>query len=79
MRLPKLDTLIQVTWWDIVGAINERSRRIEPQRCVTIGRLLRVEKDYILVASSIYEGEGEDPTVDGTAIPLGVCESIKRV
>jgi hypothetical protein len=79
MRLPKLNTLVEVTWWDIVGLINDRLSRLKPQRCVTTGRLLRVEAEYIVIATSIYEGEGEDPTIDGCAIPLGCIEGWKRL
>lgn len=79
MRLPKEGTLLEVTWWDIVGQINDRLSRLRPQRCTTTGHLLRIEKDYIVIATSVYEGEGEDPTIDGCAIPLGCVESVKRL
>lgn len=79
MRLPKLHTLCVVTWMDIVGQINDPMRKLEPQRCKTVGWLERVEKDYIVIATSIYEGEGDDPTCDGCAIPLGCVESVKRL
>ena len=51
----------------------------KPQRCKTVGWLARVEKDYIVIATSIYEGEGDNPTIDGCAIPLGCVESVKRL
>lgn len=79
MRLPKLNALCEIWWVDIVGGINEPMRKIVPQRCKTVGWLQRVEKDYLVVASSIYEGEGDDPTIDGCAIPLGCIESVKRL
>lgn len=79
MRLPKLYSLVVCRWWDIVGQINDPLRKLEPQPCRTVGWLARVEKNYIVIATSIYEGEGEDPTVDGCAIPLGCVESVKRV
>ena len=79
MRLPKLYTLIECRWIDIVGQINEPLMSSKPQRCKTVGWLARVEKDYIVIATSSYEGEGENPTIDGCAIPLGCVESVKRL
>jgi hypothetical protein len=79
MRLPKLSTLIVCKWMDIVGQINSPLSESKPQRCKTVGWLARVEKDYIVIATSIYEGEGDNPTIDGCAIPLGCIESVKRV
>ena len=79
MKLPKLGTLVEVTWWDCVGQINERLSGLAPQRCATVGRLLKAEAEYIVIATSIYEGEGADPTIDGCAIPLGCVEGIKRL
>ncbi len=79
MRLPRLQSLCFVSWWDIVGQINEPMRKLTPQRCKTVGWLQRVEKDYIVIATSIYEGEGDDPTIDGCAIPIGCIESVKKL
>ncbi len=80
MRLPKMNSLVECVWHDIVGAINSKLQEITPQKCTTYGILIKVEKDHIVLASSIYEGEGrKNPTVDGTAIPLGCIESIRRV
>ena len=79
MRLPKLSTLIVCKWMDIVGQINSPLSESKPQRCKTVGWLARTEKDYIVIATSIYEGEGDNPTIDGCAIPLGCIESVKRV
>ena len=79
MRLPKLNALCHVVWHDIVGQINSPLSESKPQRCKTVGWLARVEKDYIVIATSIYEGEGDNPTIDGCAIPLGCIESVKRL
>lgn len=79
MRLPKVGALVEVAWWDITGDINNRLSRFRPQRCITTGHLLRIEKDFIVIATSVYEGEGEDPTIDGCAIPLGCVEGFKRL
>jgi len=79
VKLPKLGVLVEVTWWDCVGQINERLSSLCPQRCVTVGWLLKVEAEYIVVATSVYEGEGENPTIDGCAIPLGTVEGIRRL
>jgi hypothetical protein len=75
-----MNSLVECEWTDIVGAINTRLEEITPQKCTTWGILIKVEEDHIKIASSIYEGEGrKNPTVDGTAIPLGCIDSIKRI
>ena len=80
MRLPKINSLVECDWTDIVGGINTRLEEINPQRCTTYGILIRVEDDHIKIASSIYEGEGrKNPTVDATAIPLGCIDRIRRI
>jgi len=62
-----------------VGEINGPMKKLKPQRCKTVGWLQRVEKDYIVIATSIYEDEGDDPTIDGCAIPIGCIESVKKL
>ncbi len=62
-----------------MGEINGPMKKLKPQRCKTVGWLQRVEKDYIVIATSIYEGEGDDPTIDGCAIPIGCIESVKKL
>ena len=62
-----------------MGEINGPMKKLKPQRCKTVGWLQRVEKDYIVIATSIYEGEGDDPTIDGCAIPIGCIESVKTL
>lgn len=79
MRLPKLDSLCHVTWWDICGYINDPLSKVKPVRCVTVGWLIRIEKNYIVIASSIYDGDESDKTIDATALPVGCIESVKRV
>lgn len=79
MRLPRLNSLCAVRWHDITGWINEPMRKAKPQPCKTVGWLVRAEKNYLVVATSVYEGEGDDPTIDGCAIPLGCIESVKKL
>ena len=60
MRLPRLNSLCVVRWHDITCWINEPMRKAKPQPCKTVGWLVRVEKNYIVVATSVYEGEGDE-------------------
>lgn len=76
MKLPPLNSLVVCHWSDVVGGINLHLSELKPEGCVTIGRLSRIEKDYIVLTSSIYEGNQSDPVVDGTAIPRGIVVKI---
>jgi len=79
MKLPPLNSLVKCQWQDVVGFINSNLSEIQPEGCVTIGRLSRIEKDYIVLTSSIYEGNKDDPVVDGTAIPKGIVVKVSTV
>lgn len=79
MRLPPKMSFILCIWTDITGGINLEQSKIRPVKCSTVGWLLEIKKDYILIASSIYEGDDEEKVIDGTAIPLGCINQIKRL
>lgn len=79
MRLPARHSLILCHWRDIVGQINSPLSESKPQACKTVGWLARVEPDYIVIATSVYEGEGDNPTIDGCAIPLGCVTSVRKL
>lgn len=78
MRIPKPGTLVKIVWADIVGGINQPMRKIVPQNCKTVGWVQRVEEDYVVVASSIYQDD-VDETIDGCAIPIGCILEIARL
>ena len=63
MTLPKLNSIIECRWMDVVGDINGTLSTIKPQGCVTIGRLARIESDYIVITSSVYESDDDDPVL----------------
>jgi len=79
MRFPPQHSLVECHWVDVVGQINSELSKCVPAKCVTVGRLIKIEKDYIVIASSIYEGEGEDPTIDGCALPLQLILKCRKV
>ena len=76
--MPKVGTRLRVEWIDIVGGINEPLSKIVPQECWSEGVLMRVEPDFIVLASSQYIDDGKDPAGDYTAIVRGCIKSIKR-
>ena len=78
MKMPKVGALVRVEWVDIVGGINEPLSRVVPQSCWSIGVLIRLERDFIVLASSQFIDDGKDPTGDYTAIVRGCITSIKR-
>ena len=78
MKIPKVGALVRVEWVDIVGGINEPLSRVVPQACWSIGVLIRVESDFIVLASSQFIDDGKDPAGDYTAIVRGCITSIKR-
>ena len=77
-RIPKIGTRVRVEWLDIVGGVNERLSRMTPQACWSEGVLVRVEPEFIVLASSQYLDDGRDPTGDYTAIVRGCITAIKR-
>ena len=79
MRFPPQHSLVECHWVDVVGVINSELSKCIPAKCVTVGRLIRVEKDFIVIASSIYEGEGDDPTIDGCALPHGLILRLRKI
>ena len=78
MRIPKRGTLVKIFWADIVGGINQPERKIVPQNCTTVGWIQRVEPEYLVIASSVYEDDDEQ-TIDGCAIPLGCILKVTRL
>tara|TARA_R100000808_G_scaffold11111_2_gene28869 strand:- start:3597 stop:3851 length:255 start_codon:yes stop_codon:yes gene_type:complete len=80
MRIPKINSLVECTWNDILGQINSPLDECKPTRCTTIGHLAIVNDDYLVIVTSEYEGEKDDQRiVDATAIPLGVVEKVVRI
>ena len=77
--LPKLGTRIHVRWTDCAGFINTPLSQARPVQCWSEGILVRKTKDYIVLASSQYTDEGDDPTGDYTAIPSVWVTNVKRL
>ena len=78
-KLPKLGTRVHITWDDCAGYVNVPCSLVKPLPCWSEGILVRVEKDYIVLASSQYLNEGSDPTGDYTAIPAPWIKGVKVI
>ena len=82
MRLPKLGTRCVVLWTDCVGFINRPLSEAKVAAVWTEGKLVKSEKEFIVIASSQYIDPDEpaaERTGDYTAIPLGMIKSVKRL
>lgn len=74
VRIPKLGALICATWLDAVGYIGTSQSEAKPAKCNTVGWLVAVNDDHIVIATSIYDdGSGGDYTV----LPLGMITKIE--
>tara|TARA_A100001037_G_scaffold248439_1_gene230766 strand:- start:189 stop:446 length:258 start_codon:yes stop_codon:yes gene_type:complete len=71
-RWAKIGTRIHVEWLDITGCTNTQLSSAEPLPCWSEGLLVKNTKGHVVVTSSQYCGEGDDPVGDYTAIPKGV-------
>lgn len=78
MRIPETGTRCRVLWEDIVGGISEPLSRIVPCACWTEGVVVRVEKNFIVLATSQFIEESKDPIGDYTAIPIGCITAVKK-
>ncbi len=76
--IPKIGTRVRVEWIDIVGVINDALSKAVPQACWSEGVLVRVEPEFLVLASSQFINDGSDPAGDYTAIVRGCITSIKR-
>ena len=75
VKLPKIGSLCRFTWLDAVGYIGVDADEPRPASCITVGWLKSVEKDYILVATSLYtDGSG-----DFTVLPIGILTAVHKV
>jgi len=73
MRLPKKGTLVQVEWIDATGYINVEGDTPKPSACSTVGWIHATKKDYVVLASSLYQ----DNVGDFTVLPRGMIQSVK--
>ena len=66
-------------WMDCCGYVNAPLSAAVPLPCWSEGVLVKNTKQYVVLASSQYRNEGEDPTGDYIAIPKGTVAKIKRL
>ena len=77
MRIPKVGRRVHVDWIDIIGLVNDGLSKATPAPCWSEGLLVRVEEDYIVLASSMYGELGDDPIGAYTVIVIGCIKQIR--
>jgi len=70
---------VKVQWLDPAGYVQDELSKVKPFPCVTVGVLLKIHKQFIIVASSQYAEVEKDPTVDATAITKGCVTFINLI
>ena len=76
VRLPKAKgQLLIIEWLDAAGYINEDLSEAKPAPCITVGWLKAVNKDHIVIATSVFK----DGSGDWTVLPIGMITSVKEV
>jgi|TARA_R100000458_G_C8095420_1_gene124341 hypothetical protein len=77
VRIPRAKgQIVAVTWLDAVGYIGESAKNAKPSSCETIGRLKRVEDNFIVIATSQYQ---DGDSGDYTVLPTGMITEVKTV
>ena len=71
-KLPKLNSLVEITWLDAVGYIGAELAEAKPSKCITIGRLVAVRERSLVIATSLYEDGSGDFTVLPKSMLLGI-------
>ena len=74
-KLPKLGSLVEITWLDAVGDIGADQSEAKPSTCITIGRLMAVKRQSLVLATSLYE----DGSGDFTVLPKSMLLEVKRI
>ena len=80
-RFPKrwLGKRVKVQWLDPAGYVQSELSKVKPCPCITMGVLMKVNKEFIIVASSQYPEDELDPTVNATAITRGCVTFINLI
>ena len=80
-RFPKrwLGKRVKVQWLDPAGYVQSELSKVKPCPCITMGVLMKVNKEFIIVASSHYPQDAPDPTVAATAITKGCVTFINLI
>ena len=77
VRIPRpKGQIVAVLWLDAVGYIGEPASSAKPAVCETIGRLKKVEDNFIVIATSQYQ---EDDSGDYTVLPKGMITELKEI
>ena len=76
VKFPKANKqLIQCSWLDAAGYIGSNQEEAKPAACNTVGWLVSVNSDHIVLSSSLYE----DGSGDWTVLPKGMITDIKAL
>ena len=77
-KLPPIGSRVVCRWQDIVGYINEPMHRVKIADVWTEGKLVKANKEFLVIATSQYidDGPPEDTLGDYTAIPRGAVVSV---
>jgi hypothetical protein len=73
--MPKLGSLVEITWLDAVGYIGATQDEAVPSTCITIGRLVTVRRRSLVIATSLYE----DGSGDFTVLPKSMLLKVKTI
>ena len=68
-----------IEWLDPTGYIQARLKDCKPSKCLTQGVLVKIEKRFVVIASSQYADDPTEQIVDATAITKGCVESIRML
>ena len=68
-----LGKLAVVKWDDASGYTMEEMDSVGLAPCTTVGWVVQVEKNYVVLASSVYDGESYG---DYTCLPFGMLTSV---
>ena len=75
MRWPKLQTRVHVEWLDPAAYIGDSVENAKPAACWTEGILVKNEKDYVVLATSLYK----DGYGDFTVLVKGCCVKVRKI
>lgn len=72
----RLNKLYIVQWLDAAGHMMEDLPNAKPSACLTVGWAKSLEKDYVVLASSLYKDSEHG---DFTVLPLGMIQKVTLV
>ena len=74
----KKDALYVVQWLDAAGYLMEDLKAAKPCVCITVGWVKKVEKDHIVLATSVYPDDAEGHG-DFCVLPKGMITQYQQL